>query len=151
MHLGIIVMQQLIWTPEMTLGIPEVDKAHQSLLLKLSDIVSQPELDFNARYLALLAELEQDFREEEEIMTSIQYDQIIPHRQQHARVLHALRTAIPDVRRGLNGSALLVLQSLPKWFLFHLKSMDTRMAIWFNVKRSDVTLDNYITNIAFVN
>ena len=83
-------------------------------------------------------------------MTSNQFYEIAPHRAQHARVLHALRTAIPDIQHGFNHSALQVLQSLPKWFLFHLKSMDARMAIWFNLKHSDLTLDNYVTNIPFV-
>ncbi len=138
-------MNRLIWSPGMELGIPEVDKAHQSFLMKLSDITRDPEMDFNSRYLDLVAGLEQDFREEEALMEAIQFYEILPHREQHSRVLDALHTAIPDMKQGVNDSALLVLESLPKWFLFHLKSMDALMGIWFNLKNSDLTLESYLT------
>jgi hemerythrin len=138
-------MNKLIWTPGLELGIPEVDKAHQSFLIKLSDIVSTPQQDFDKRYISLVADLEQDFTEEEALMESIDFYELNPHREQHARVLGELHDAIPDVIRGNNESALKVLELLPKWFLFHLTTMDSLMAIWFNLKNSNLTLEPYLS------
>lgn len=139
-------MNNLVWSPNMELGIPEVDKAHRCFLQKLSDIIHQPELNFESRYLSLVSDLEQDFKEEEGIMESIQFYEILPHREQHAKVLEVLHAAIPDVKYGINGSALHVLESLPKWFLFHLKSMDALFATWFNLQNSSLALESYLIN-----
>lgn len=134
-------MEMLKWSQDMSLDIPTLDLAHQRFLQMLSDIASAPDSKFRSKFISLIKELEIDFREEEELMEELQFYEIQPHREQHARVLYALHKVIPDVHRGQFESAKQTLELLPKWFLFHLSVVDKLLSIWFKLKHTDATLD----------
>jgi len=136
-------MDSLNWSSEMSLDIPALDLAHQRFLLKLSDIASAPDSEFNLKYFSLIEELERDFKEEEDLMEAMQFYEIHPHREQHARVLYALHKVIPAVLRGEYDTAKQTLELIPKWFLFHLSAVDKLVSIWFKLKNAGVTVDTW--------
>jgi hemerythrin len=135
-------MNKLEWSPDMSLGIPVIDKAHQQFLLKLSAIEDASDREFRPQFLALVQELEQDFIEEEEVMEAIRFYEILPHREQHARVLAALHKVTPDVLCGHYDAARKTLGLLPKWFLFHLTTGAALLSMWYKLKNTDMTLES---------
>ena len=143
--MGIVIMNKLVWSPAMELGIPEIDRMHRSFFMKLSDMPGAPELEFELRFYSLLADLEKAFLAEEKLMASIRFYAAQSHREEHAKLLKALHNAIPDVMRGESGSALKVLEVLPKWFLHHLSTMDSFLSAWFKLKNGGVALEPYLS------
>jgi hemerythrin len=134
-------MYTLAWTPELSIGIPAMDNAHQVLLSKLSEIARAPDTGFSKLFFALADYLERDFKEEEKLMEEMSFYDMHPHREQHARVLYALHKVIPDVLQGKFDSARTTLELFPKWFVFHLSTMDLQFAMWFKLRNTDLTLE----------
>ena len=73
---------------------------------------------------ALVAHVEHEFYAEEQWMEDVDFPAILPHREQHSRVLSALHHVHPrvmegDIRVGRQAALLLF-----QWFLNHKTSMD---------------------------
>jgi hemerythrin len=122
-------MEELRWSPEMSLGAPAMDKAHKAFVEELAQLVNASDHEFGARLSELIARIERDFREEEALMEKIDFPGLKSHREQHARVLSALHHVIPDVMQGDCASARKAIELLPQWFLFHLSTMDAVLAV----------------------
>jgi hemerythrin len=122
-------MRQELWSAEMELGIPEVDESHQALLEELARLLAAPDEGFAAAYPALVARIEQDFSAEEDAMEKIAFPGLREHREQHARVLSGLHHVAPRVIDGDVAAGRKVIELLPQWFIFHVSTMDTIMAV----------------------
>lgn len=122
-------MEQLVWSQEMALGIPGMDSAHQILVEEIAALASAPEEQFGAGFYPLISRLEQDFREEEELMEQIDFPALHSHREQHARVLSGLHHVVPLVMNGDLQAGVAALDHLQEWFLFHLSTMDLALAV----------------------
>lgn len=125
-------MQNLSWSPHMSLGIAEMDTAHKALIAELSDLMRAPDHEFSARLQRLIVLLEVDFREEEMLMEKIAYSGLREHRAQHADLLGALHHVAPQAMNGDFVLARQVLHMLPQWFLSHLLKMDTALVLELN-------------------
>lgn len=113
-------MDEFAWTPDMELGVPLMDLAHQALVERIARLQGLPDEQVEAGFLALVDALERDFREEEWLMESIGYPGIPPHREQHARVLASLHcTDAADAPAVRHAAVLLI-----RWFRLHLSTMD---------------------------
>ncbi|MDC8756987.1 bacteriohemerythrin [Janthinobacterium fluminis] len=122
-------MHAIRWSEDMALGVPTMDQAHQALLAQLERLIAAPDEHFAAAYCELIATLEADFREEEQLMEKINFPARRRHSEQHARVLNGLRHADADVRQGDMAAGRDVVRMLPRWFLGHLSSMDLELAV----------------------
>ncbi|RFB69558.1 MULTISPECIES: hemerythrin family protein [unclassified Herbaspirillum] len=117
-------MENLEWSPQMSLGITEMDDAHRALVRELTLVMQAPDHEFSARLQGLIGLLEADFREEEALMEEISYANANFHRQHHAQLLSTLHHLVP---RALSGDYVLprgIVHALPQWFLVHLVRMD---------------------------
>jgi hemerythrin-like metal-binding protein len=112
----------------MLLGVPEMDEAHESFLSLLNQVVDAPDSEFPEAFSVLLTHIEHDFWSEKQLMERIDYPGLRSHREQHARVLAALHQAVPAVSSGDVAIGRKALELLPKWFMFHLATMDTALA-----------------------
>ncbi|HYD94459.1 MAG TPA: hemerythrin family protein [Noviherbaspirillum sp.] len=121
-------MQSVKWSQEMSLGVKEMDAAHRIFLDELTELLTTPDDKFGPAFLSMVAKIEQDFREEEQLMEEIDYAGIAGHREQHARVLGALHHVAPHVMNGDIALGREAAELLPQWFLFHLSTMDTALA-----------------------
>jgi hemerythrin-like metal-binding protein len=122
-------METQVWTPDMALGIPLFDEAHQALAAQIEQLQDGPDDDVEDGLALLIDCLEADFRVEEALMEAIDYPSLRSHREQHARVLAGLR--------GLPGGDLAACRHavglvLP-WFKVHLATSDTSLAIALQV------------------
>ena len=122
-------MQAVTWSPEMVLGVPEMDDAHKALLAELARLDAAPDDQFGAGFLALITALERDFQGEEALMEKIDFPALRSHREQHARVLSGLHHVAPDVMRGDFTLGREATKLLPQWFQFHLSTMDAALAV----------------------
>jgi len=129
-------MDKLVWSPQMSLGIPVMDMAHKIFVEEMARLASEPDSGFGPGLLALIPMLEQDFREEEASMEEIDFPALQSHREQHARVLGALHRVVPDVLRGDFVAARRAIELLPQWFVFHLATMDAALAVALELAES---------------
>ena len=78
------------WAPRLTLGLPAVDAAHRDLLDELARLADMADAEFPESYARFVAQVEKDFREEEDLMEASNFSGLPSHREQHARVLGGL-------------------------------------------------------------
>lgn len=130
-------MQTIHWDENMTLGVPEMDSAHEAFLAELGELLNLPDDQFPAAFLTMIGKVECDFREEEILMEDIDYPGLQGHREQHARVLSALHHVAPHVMEGDIALGREAAELLPQWFLFHLSTMDTALAFALDVEGTD--------------
>lgn len=118
-------MEEPIWTPDMALGIPLMDDAHQALAQQITALQQVPEDGaFDSGLARLTESLEADFRAEEQIMEAIAYPAIRSHREQHARVLATLH----GLADGDHAARRRAVELLLPWFHVHLETADTALA-----------------------
>ena len=122
-------MQNLKWSPEMALGIPNIDALHQSFIESLAELHISPDEQFQRRYNILVADMEHDFSEEERQMEEIEFSELQVHREQHARLLSVMHHAQGHVMCGNIAAGRDVITLLPPWFTFHISTMDAAMVI----------------------
>lgn len=120
-------MEALTWSPQMSLGIVEMDNAHKALIQELTEIMMAPDHEFTARLQRIVALLETDFREEEALMERMNYPELRAHRQEHADLLSTLHHVAPKAMSGDYVLPRQVLSMLPQWFLNHLVRMDAAL------------------------
>lgn len=121
-------MSNSLWLPEMSLGVPSMDASHLALMEKLGQLQDASDADFPAHYASLVARVEKDFREEEEVMEDIDYPGIRGHREQHAMLLGGLHHAAAAVMAGDVALGRKAIELLPQWFSFHIPTMDAALA-----------------------
>ncbi|MFL6716830.1 MAG: bacteriohemerythrin, partial [Burkholderiaceae bacterium] len=78
------------WAPRLSLGLAAVDAAHRDLLDELARLASISDAEFPESYALFVAQVEKDFREEEDLMEASNFSGLPSHREQHARVLGGL-------------------------------------------------------------
>ncbi|MBJ7310465.1 bacteriohemerythrin [Rugamonas sp. CCM 8940] len=122
-------MKQMKWSPEMALGVESLDLAHQALMAQMLHLGDADDDALDDGFVLLVKHLERDFREEEDLMESIDYPVIKSHREQHARVLGALHAVAP----GDRAAAREALGLLPLWFQVHLSTQDAALAMALNL------------------
>lgn len=130
-------MNIVTWSSDMRLGFPRIDAAHESFYRKLEALAQIGDQEFCSAFLSLIAAIECDFREEESIMEEIGFAGLHVHREQHARILGALhhvsaRVMAGDVAEGREAAGL-----LQQWFLVHLSTMDTALALALELAQAD--------------
>ena len=119
------------WKTDMALGIPAIDDAHEALfdeLARLEHLAQLADPNFSAGFRDLIAAVERDFREEEDLMEEIGFPSLATHREQHARVLSGLHHAWAAVDEGDVEQGRHALTLLPQWLLFHQATMDLALA-----------------------
>lgn len=122
-------MAKIVTQSQISLGIPAMDAAHIAFVGNIERLMNAPDFAFRTGLADLIAGMECDFREEEELMEEIDFPDLKIHREQHASILRAFHHAVPKVMEGDYALARLLLELLPQWFLIHLLKMDTPLAV----------------------
>jgi hemerythrin len=131
-------MNTINWSADMCLGLPQMDAAHESFLQEIAALEQMEDpARFCSGFLALIEHVETDFREEEQQMEEIDYPGLACHREQHARVLATLHRVAPCVMGGDMALGREALRLLPQWFMVHLSTMDTVLALTLKMIRSE--------------
>ncbi|OGB20940.1 MAG: hypothetical protein A3I66_19515 [Burkholderiales bacterium RIFCSPLOWO2_02_FULL_57_36] len=141
-------MSNSLWSSETSLGISSLDEPHKALLDKLAQLQSVSDADFSAHYASLVARVENDFREEEELMEQIDFPGLRCHREEHAKLLGGLHHAAAAVMEGDVALGRRAIELLPQWFVFHISTMDT--ALSFALQFRDEEQHNGQTGARFI-
>jgi len=118
------------WTPRLALDMPALDAAHRELLDELSRLSDMPDEEFASGYARFVAQVERDFREEEDLMEETGFSGLPSHREQHARVLGGLHHVARQVMAGDLAPGREVVALMPGWFLLHIETMDGALALY---------------------
>ena len=116
------------WSARMSLGVPAVDACHRELMEQLASLEDASDRAFATCYVDFVARVEQDFREEEELMEQAAFSGLPAHREQHARMLGGLHHVARQVMNGDLAAGRDVVSLLPGWFLLHIETMDGALA-----------------------
>ncbi|NVD73350.1 hemerythrin family protein [Duganella sp. BJB1802] len=127
-------MEEEGWSPDMALGIPLFDEAHEALAEQIKTLMQSKDEDFAAGLEQLVDCLDADFRHEETLMEAIDYPALHSHREQHARVLSKLNQLNLDDLKSCRTAVGLVLP----WFHAHLATADTALAIALQMSGLDL-------------
>lgn len=126
------------WAPRLTLGLPAVDAAHRDLLDELARLADMADAAFPDSYARFVAQVEKDFREEEDLMEASNFSGLPSHREQHARVLGGLHHVARQVMAGDLSAGREVVALMPGWFLLHIETMDSAMALCTQGEQANV-------------
>ncbi|MFL6715495.1 MAG: bacteriohemerythrin, partial [Burkholderiaceae bacterium] len=96
---------------------------------ELARLASISDAEFPESYALFVAQVEKDFREEEDLMEASNFSGLPSHREQHARVLGGLHHVARQVMAGEIGPGREVVALMPGWFLLHIETMDGAMAL----------------------
>lgn len=123
-------MPQTTWLPEISSGIPAMNKLRHDFFTALDRLASASDQEFAADYHAFVTQVEDMFRREEQWMEAIDFPAFRTHREQHARALGALHNVDSRLMGGdLGVGRKLVDTLLPQWFCFHMATLDATLAI----------------------
>lgn len=125
-------MALLEWRPEFSVGDPAVDHEHRELIDQVNATAgaiqsesSQAEVD--QAFGDLLRGVSAHFAHEEQQMRAANYDQTDAHKDDHERLIDALRDIMDTRGNASNGSAAQLIKVLGDWFTTHFASHDARL------------------------
>jgi len=117
---------QAIWDAKRhTLGVTELDHAHQEFIGQLAALIQSGDAEFPALFQALINHTRSHFNEEGQLMRDARYQGLAMHEGEHHRVLGEMQQLNRSLKRGrLPLVRAFVKQGLPEWFDTHLAMMD---------------------------
>ena len=109
-------------------GIAFMDESHQRLHKKLDRLATASDAEFAAGFEALIRQVHDHFKEEEQAMKEIAFPGISCHRDQHAQALNALEHACLRVKEGALAEGREIAALFARWLGFHIATMDSMLA-----------------------
>ena len=132
----------LLWTPDLSLGVEEIDSQHRELFSRADALLGAVNSGVAAqetfRTLAFLGEyILEHFGCEERIMAKSGYPAAEKHRAEHAGLIEAYeRLRRNFARSGADATLRLELEGvLGDWLVRHVQSTDARLGRWLLVRR----------------
>ncbi len=125
-------MTLLEWRPEFSVGDAAVDHEHRELI----DLVNatagaiqsdSSEAEIDQAFGDLLRGISAHFAHEEQQMRAASYDQTRPHKDDHERLIDALRDIMDAKAHAPDRSAAHLVEVLGNWFTGHFSSHDARL------------------------
>lgn len=117
---------QAIWeAARHTLGVAELDDAHQDFIGQVAALIAASDAQFPALFTALISHTREHFMTEGRLMREARYQGLAIHEGEHHRILGELQQLNRTLKRGhLPLVRAYVKQGLPEWFDTHLAMMD---------------------------
>jgi diguanylate cyclase (GGDEF)-like protein/hemerythrin-like metal-binding protein len=128
-HANIVSLQPLAWSAAHAIGIKEIDDQHMHMAELIDQLSAALNDDCDSHtILANLSELTQfaafHFATEERLMEQHQVEGLVPHREEHRRLLHDIGNLKVDEDVA---SISLILRYLQEWLLRHVDGMDRQL------------------------
>jgi hemerythrin-like metal-binding protein len=125
-------MAPIAWKPEFSVGDPAVDHEHRELVDLVNTAAGaildgRPEADVDRCLGDLLRAISAHFAHEERQMTRAGYDQLVPHKSDHERLLDSLRDIMDSAGTPSAPAAERLTAVLEAWFTDHFRTHDSRL------------------------
>lgn len=121
-------MKGTLWSEQMRCNVAEMDEMHEALFTQIQGVEALQDEDFKASLNNLIANVERDFAEEEDLMEGAQSPTLQRHREEHAKMLAALHHVMSTAMQGDCSPARRAVELLPQWFQLHILTMDMPFA-----------------------
>ncbi|HEV2609844.1 MAG TPA: hemerythrin domain-containing protein [Noviherbaspirillum sp.] len=131
-------MPTSLWSPTLSVGMPSMDTSHGELLDKLACLLDVPDADFPAHYAAMVARVESDFREEEDLMEKIDFPGLHHHREQHCALLGKLHRVAGAIMQGDVALGRQTIAILPQWLVTHISTWDAGLAFALQFRHEEI-------------
>ncbi len=126
-------MDEIKWTPKLSVGVSEIDEQHQKLYAIIDELVKAQHavLDKSA-VLAIITQLvdysDYHFRTEDNFMIENSYPLFLSHRKEHLAYIKKMGTLIDDLEN--KGATLTedILEFLCSWWQTHIAESDLKYA-----------------------
>jgi hemerythrin-like metal-binding protein len=124
-------MAPIEWKPQFSVGDPAVDHEHRELVdlvnaAAAAILDAAPDADVDRSLGDLLRAISAHFAHEEKQMRGAGYDQFTAHKEDHERLIDALRD-IMDSSRDRDSAATRLTGVLEAWFTDHFRTHDARL------------------------
>ena len=125
-------MALLEWRPEFSVGDPAVDHEHRELIDLVNSTAGaietgRAQTEIDQAFGDLLRGISAHFAHEEHQMRAAGYDQINVHKEDHERLIDALRDIMDAGAQEPERSATRLVEVLGDWFTGHFSSHDARL------------------------
>ncbi len=129
------------WTPELSVGVDEIDQQHQQLYAIIDQLLDarSSELDHSS-VMALLTQLvdysDYHFRTEDNYMIENEYPLFLTHRKEHLAYIKKMGewiTAFEDKKTNLSKD---ILEFLCHWWKSHVIQSDLKYARYINAHKA---------------
>lgn len=125
-------MAPIAWKPEFSVGDPAVDHEHRELVDLVNTAAGaildgKPEADVDRCLGDLLRAITAHFAHEERQMTRAGYDQLVPHKTDHERLIDSLRDIMDSAGTPSAPAAERLTAVLEAWFTDHFRTHDARL------------------------
>jgi len=107
----------------------EMDEEHRRVFDAIAGLAVLPQERFGTAYSALVADIEDGFRHEEQVMDLVGYANIKAHRKDHAELLALLHRLRPYLEEGNAPLADIVMGMIPAMLIRHMSSLDQELAL----------------------
>ncbi|EPX77169.1 bacteriohemerythrin [Litoreibacter arenae] len=124
-------MPMIEWKPQYSVGDPAVDHEHRELVdlvntAAVAILEGRPDADIDRCLGDLMRAISAHFAHEERQMRRAGYDEFMPHKDDHERLLDSLRD-IMDCAQDTPDAAEKLTEILEAWFTDHFRTHDARL------------------------
>jgi hemerythrin len=129
------------WTPDLSVGIGEIDVQHRKMVRKINEIAeaidaarSKDEIIEAIRYFEVYSE--EHFKTEEGFMAVYHYPDLPEHRLLHEKILKDMSEVRIKFGEGKIEAEEVYKSSrqVAEWFTIHMKTTDSKMAVFLRGK-----------------
>lgn len=126
-------MALIEWRDEFSTGIDAVDFEHKGMIELINEAhahleAGAPREQIDAFLGEIYARISGHFALEESVMKARHYDEFADHKQDHERLLDAIRDIMDDYDAGdFDGMSAELGRRLQDWFVEHFKARDARL------------------------
>lgn len=129
------------WTPEMSVGIGDIDVQHRKMIRKINEISeavdagkSKEDIIEAIKFFEVYSE--EHFTTEEGFMNLYRYPELENHRKEHKQILQDMAQVRIKFGEGKVTAQAVFEESrkVSEWFVIHMKNADSRMAAFLRGK-----------------
>ena len=133
------VISSFEWRPELLLGVDQIDRQHQELLVRASALnealnAAAPQHEIEAKLSELINFTEMHFSSEEEMMRTYSYEGYAEHQAEHRKLLeqiHVVRRVLLDGTVVPRRILTLIMET---WIKQHIADLDKQFAMFLRSK-----------------
>ena len=133
-------MEKIKWTPELSVGVNEIDEQHQKLYAIIDELVKARSavLDTSA-ILAIITQLvdysDYHFRTEDNYMIENSYPLLLSHRKEHLAYIKKMGALIDDLENKRATLSAEILEFLCDWWQTHISQSDLKYARYIKAQK----------------
>jgi len=124
-----MTLEKFVWEDKLSVGVDEMDKQHQTLIVKINSLIDQLEAGDTGKILSSFEELAgfvvQHFTEEEQLMANAGFPGLEGHKLIHKNLLEQVGGFKGEIESGDLDSKKLV-NFLKFWLTSHIMGIDCK-------------------------